>query len=243
MLGPVNLKAVELEEENGSYKVTTVKMSKLVVENKDLKDKVSTLEEELAAKTKANAGLQSRVSKLVADKKSEQHANESNLTESLSKKDAEIKLLNENFEEVKAGFEETISQLNESIETLKAESTSREEEFSKELAKETRLKEGYRKLAQTAVNHYIESKAVMLGVRVDEIKGKLPADYTIDDIDTICENLQSYQVNMNKLPFNVDKKVKVQVKKSTNESLSPDPEMSDDVDESLYRLAGSYLNK
>ena len=233
-----NAKASKLEEENGSYKTTTVKMSKLVVENKDLISKVSTLEEELAAKNKANEGLQSRISKLVADKKAVSEAKDCNLTESLSQKDAEIKLLNENFEEIKSGYEKTISELNESIETMKAESTSKEDEFKTELAKETRLKEGYRKLAQNTVNRYIESKAVMLGVQVEEIKGKLPADYTVDDIDSICENLQSYQVNMNKLPFNVDKKVKVKVSKSTNESLNPDSDMDDVIDESLYRLAG-----
>ena len=232
-----NAKAAELEEQNGSYKTTTVKMSKLVVENKELKDKVSTLEEELAAKTKANNGLQSRISKLVSEKKSVSDAKDCNLTESLSKKEAEIKLLNENFEEIKNGYEKTISELNESIEAMKAESASNEEEFEKELANETRLKEGYKKLAQTTVNRYIESKAVMLGVQVSEIKGKLPSDYTVDDIDSVCENLQSYQVNMNKLPFNVDKKVKVKVSKSTNEALNPDSGMEDEIDESLLRLA------
>lgn len=237
-LAASDARASKSEEDLSGYKATTVKMSKLVVENKDLKDKVSTLEEELAAKTKANEGLQSRISRLISEKKSEQTANEGKLTESLSRKDAEIKLLNENFEEVKSGFEQTVKELNESIETLKAESISKEEEFSKELAKETRLKEGYRKLAQSTANRYIESKAVMLGVRVEDIKGKLPADYTVDDIDSVCESLQSYQVNMNKLPFNVEKKVKVKVSKSTNESLNPNSDMEDDVDESLYRLAG-----
>ena len=93
-------------------------------------------------------------------------------------------------------------------------------------------------MAQTTVNRYIESKAVMLGVEVSDIKGKLPNDYSIDDIDSICENLQSYQVNMSKLPFNVDKKVKVKVSKSTNESLNPETGMEDEIDESLLRLAG-----
>jgi hypothetical protein len=42
---------------------------------------------------------------------------------------------------------------------------------------------------------------------------------------------------MNKLPFSVDRKVKVKVTKSTNESLRPNPDLEDEVDESLLRLA------
>ena len=66
--------------------------------------------------------------------------------------------------------------------------------------------------------------------------GKLPDDYKIEDIDTICEDLQSYELNMNKLPFSVDRKVKVRVNKSVNESL-PTSEDDDCIDDSLLRLA------
>ena len=236
-LAASDARASKLEEDVNGYKNATVKMSKLAVENKELQEQVSALKEELSAKDAAIEGHKSRISKLVAARKSDYIAKEGTLKESLSKKDTEIKLLNENFEEIKKGYEATVSELKESIAAMKSESASKEEEFSKELAKEERLKEGYKKLAQSTVNRYIESKAVMLGVRVEEIKGKLPGDYTVDDIDSVCESLQSYQVNMGKLPFDVDRKVKVRVKKSTNESLAPDPEMDDSVDESLLRLA------
>lgn len=236
-LAASDARASALENDISGYKSATVKMSKLAVENKELKEKLTALEEQLSAKDKAIEGHKSRISKLIAEKKSDQQAKGSQLQESLSAKDAQIKLLNENFEEIKGDYDRRISELEESLETAKSDSASKEEEFGKELAKETRLKEGYRQLAQATVSRYIESKAVMLGVNVEEIKGKLPADYTVDDIDSICENLQSYQVNMGKLPFNVDRKVKVQVKKSTNESLAPDPEMDDTVDDSLLRLA------
>ena len=45
-LAASDARASKSEEDLNGYKSTTVKMSKLVVENKDLKDKVSTLEEE-----------------------------------------------------------------------------------------------------------------------------------------------------------------------------------------------------
>lgn len=229
-------KVAKLEEELSGYKSTTVKMSKLAVENKDLTTKVSTLEEELNAKAKTIDSQKARISKLVAEKKEGIKADNTALNESLTQKDAEIKTLNENFNEIKADYENQIKALNESIETLKSDSESKDKELSKKLEREAKLKESYKKLANKAVSHYIESKAVMLGVKSSEIMGKLPDDYTIEDIDRICEDLQSYELNMNKLPFSVDRQVKVRVSKSVNESL-PSEEEDNDVDDSLYRLA------
>lgn len=229
-------KVAQLEEELSGYKSTTVKMSKLAVDNKDLTTKVSTLEEELNAKAKTIDSQKARISKLVAEKKEGLKKDSESLNESLNQKDAEIKTLNENFNEIKADYESKIQALNEDIETLKSDSASKDKEFNQKLDKEIRLKENYKKLANKAVSHYIESKAVMLGVKPSEIMGKLPDDYSIDDIDRICEDLQSYELNMNKLPFSVDRQVKVRVNKSMNESL-PGKEEDDDVDESLYRLA------
>lgn len=235
-------KVTKLEEEVSNYKSTTIKMSKLAVENKDLTSKVSTLEEELNAKAKTIDSQKARISRLVADKKEglKAKAEEANsnvsLNESLTQKDAEIKMLNENFNEIKADYENKIKALTENIESLKSDSESKDKELSKKLDRETRLKESYKKLASKAVSHYIESKAVMLGVKASEITSKLSDEYNIEDIDRICEDLQSYELNMNKLPFSVDRQVKVRVNKSINESL-PSSEEYDDVDESLYRLA------
>lgn len=229
-------KVGKLEEELSGYKSTTVKMSKLAVENKDLTTKVSTLEEELNAKAKTIDSQKTRISKLVAEKKEGLKVEESSLNESLTQKDAEIKSLNENFNEIKADYEEQLKALNESIETLKSDSESKDRELNAKLDKETRLKESYKKLANKAVNRYIESKATMLGVKSSEIIGKLSDNYNFDDIDRVCEELQSYELNMNKLPFSVDRQVKVRVNKSINESL-PSVEDDNDVDESLLRLA------
>lgn len=229
-------KVGKLEEEVSGYKSTTVKMSKLAVENKDLTTKVSTLEEELNAKAKTIDSQKARISKLVAEKKEGIKEDAKSLNESLTQKDAEIKTLNENFNEIKADYENQIKALNESIETLKSDSESKDRELSTKLDRETRLKESYKKLANKAVSHYIESKATMLGIKSSEIMGKLPDDYTIEDIDRICEDLQSYELNMNKLPFSVDRQVKVRVNKSVNESL-PSQEEDDDIDDSLLRLA------
>lgn len=231
-------KVGKLEEDISKYKSTTVKMSTLAVNNKDLETKVSSLEEELKAKAKTIETQKLRISKLVSDKKESSKNGSKSMNEELSKKDNEIKILNENFNEVKNDYESKIKELTENLETLKSDSESKDKELNEKLDRETRLKESYKKLANKAINHYMESKAVMLGVTIDAIKNKLPESYTIEDVDSICESLQSYELNMNKLPFSVDRKVKVKVSKSTNESLNPNAEYDNDVDESLYRLAG-----
>lgn len=230
-------KVGKLEENVGSYKTTTVKMSTLAVENKDLKAKVSTLEEELKANAKTIDSQKLRISKLVTEKKEGFKNEDKSLKESLTQKDAEIKTLNENFDEVKKGYEAQIKELTESIETLKSDSESHDKELNSKLTREERLKESYKKLAKKAADYYIESKATMLSVDADLIRSKLSNDYAVEEVDSICESLQEYELNMNKLPFSVDRKVKVKVSKSTNESLHPNPELDDDVDESLLRLA------
>ena len=231
-------KVGKLEESVGSYKTTTVKMSTLAVENKDLKTKVSTLEEELKANAKTIDSQKLRISKLVAEKKEGFKSEDKTLKESLTQKDAEIRTLNENFDEVKKDYEAQIQKLTESIETLKSDSESHDKELNDKLSKEARLKENYKKLAKRAADYYIESKATMLSIDADLIRSKLSNDYAVEEVDAICESLQEYELNINKLPFSVDRKVKVKVSKSTNESLNPNPELDDEVDESLLRLAG-----
>ena len=161
------------------------------------------------------------------------------LSESIAKKDLQIKSLNENFDEMKSGYERRIASLNEELQAVKSASESKGKEDCEALVRERKLKENYKRIATSVVNRYIESKATVLGVKGDEIKNRLPESYTIDDIDSICEELQSYELNISKLPFNVDRKVKVKVRESANEPLNPGRKAAeDDIDESLLRLAG-----
>lgn len=233
-LAVANDKVNKFSEELGKLKQT---MENLKESNsKELNEKISTLEEELKAKEQTIESQKSRINKLVESRKAEVNGTKS-LNEAISKKEAELKTLNESFDEIKTTYEEKIKNLTESIETMKSDSESKDKEYCEKLNREEKLKENYKKIAKTVVNRYIESKATALGVKVDEIKNKLPESYTIDDIDSICEELQSYALNISKLPFNVDRKVKVKVRESKNETLSLDKEVDEDVDDSLYRLA------
>ena len=86
---------------------------------------------------------------------------------------------------------------------------------------------------------YIESKAQTLGINSLEIKKRLSENYSFNEIDKVCEDLQGYQVTLSKLPINFqrDKKVKVKVTESI-EPIKPKGRFDDEVDESLLRLAG-----
>ena len=102
-----------------------------------------------------------------------------------------------------------------------------------------------KKLTKNTVTRYIESKAKMIGVTAKEITSKLNGNYTVDAVDSICEELQSYKLTISKLPFNVDKnqKFKAKVPESKNDILNSHNilNIDDEVDDSLIRLAD--LNK
>lgn len=238
-LAASNARVNGLNEEVERYKSSTVRLSSLAQKSKDNVSKIATLEEELATKQKQIESLKLR-NKTLIESRNTRISTSKELNEKISKKEAEVKTLTEN-------YEAKLKELNESLATEKSESGKKITELSEKLSKSNKLVEGYKNLANEVVERYIESKARMLGVHKNEIKNKLDDRYTIDDIDKICESLQTYSVRMNRLPFNFsgkDNKVKVTVTESKNESLQKAAQSSkggagdDDVDDSLMKMAG-----
>lgn len=235
-------KVDELTEELGKYKDAHKSIS---MSAKTLKGKVSALEEELKVKEKTIKAQSDRIKKLAESKNKVSNSVTQSLNESISKKDNEIAKLTENYNSLnetlakqKAEYEKQIGELNESITTLTSDAELLTKQYSEKLNKSIKLKESYKKLAHNTVSRYIDSKATMLGITSNEIRNRLPESYTIDDIDKICEDLQNYNLNISKLPFNLNNnKVKVQVKESKNESLKLDSGIDDDVDDSLLSMA------
>ena len=83
-----------------------------------------------------------------------------------------------------------------------------------------------------AVKKYIESQAVRLGVKSEEITNRLPKSYSFKDIDLICEDLQEYKFNMSNLPFNttmINENLKVSAKNvnENNQLISSDDLLTD----------------
>ena len=189
-----------------------------------LKTKVRKLEEELQSKNKEKEKLNQRISTNNNARKA--------LTEDVNSKQDTISKLNEALKT----SSDKIKSLTEEIEDLKKDLQLNKNSYSKKLEKSNKLVENYKKITSSVVNRYIESQALKLGISANEIRNKLPESYNIDDIDAICEDLQTYKLNMSKLPFTTMQSVKVAPKSIQNESLLPKGAEDDFVDEQLLGL-------
>lgn len=166
--------------------------------------------------------------------------NRNSLKESLSKNANTLKQLHEEYNQVLQEKETEIKTLEENYNELQKDSNIKKSEYSSKLDNANRLIEKYKKIANKAVDKYIESQALKLGVTKEEIKNKLPNSYSFSDIDSICENLQEYKLNMNRLPFrklteNASAKV---TRPKEDLPLPVNSQYDDNVDDSLLSLAG-----
>lgn len=225
-------KVSELLEENDRSKKAIARLACLTKASKDLKENVTTLEESLKEKDAIIESQKERIARLVKGRK-ESVTESFSLNESVKAKEAEVSSLNE-----------SLSKVNAEIDTLKSEIASKDgsiKELNENLTKTTSLKEAYKKLANEAVNKYINIRANTLGLTDKDIKRKLGESYTLQDVDQVCEDLKSYQLNVSKLPFSIDRTVGVRVNENRSSLMGhkkAQPEFDDDsVDESLIKLA------
>lgn len=172
-------------------------------EVKSLKSEVQSLTEQLDEKKELFEKLNSRFSKISESNLKIKKVSAS-LNESLQVKENEL-----------ISFKSKVSTLEESLRNEKERSKTLEEilkengknaaiksnEYNQKIAKANQLIEHYKKIAQTSVNKYLESKAKFLGVSTDTIKSKLNEGYTFNDIDRVCDEFQDYQITASKLPF------------------------------------------
>lgn len=191
-----------------------------------LNEKISTLNESLEAANKKYDEVNKKLTESIEKRKT------------LAADYAKVKELVDSTEKEKAALTESVAQLKKDINLQKSNAEQK-------LAKSKQLIEKYKKATTIAVDKYIESQAVRLGSSVEEIKNRLPESYSFNDIDKICEDLQNYNLNMSKLPFNtLAKKVntneglKVKGVSSKNESILPVNRFDDDIDADLMYLAG-----
>lgn len=231
-------KVSQINEECNKYKQAVVRLSEICKSTKNLKKDVSQLEKSVKEKDELIESQKARIARLVKSRKD--HVNESNnLSENLNSKSNEINKLNENLNKVKKDSETRVQELTEQFKNKEAEINKKVSELKESLNKTQSIKESYKKLATTAVNKYIEIKATMLGVTSSDIKRKLGESYTLTDVDEVCEDLKSYQLNVSKLPFSIDRKVGIKVNEAydINKNQKSSINSDDDVDDSLIRLA------
>lgn len=229
------------EEKISSYKASISSLTEKVKSLDSLNSKVSALSESLQRETERTKSQE----KSIKDLKESYSDNKKSLVESLRIKDDEINRLRTNLHEANKKLTEikTYSSLVESelkrdVADLKTDSAIKHKEFQNKLESTEKLVEKYRRIADKAVNKYIDSQAKILGVTSNEIKSKLNENYSFNDIDSVCESLQEYKLNMSKLPFSTfgNPNVKMTITESKDTILGNKFE-SDEVDSQLRALA------
>lgn len=218
--------------------------SKKLAENLDYMKSIISEQNAEIRSLKESLDTQSNDIKKLTDNLHQSKKSKSNLNESINAKDSEIKHLRENLTAQKESFEketQTLRQqnakLNESLQDAKKDSKIIKSEANAKITKCNQLTEKYKSIAKTAVDRYIECRANTLGISVSEIKNRLKENYSFNDIEKVCEDLQCYKVNMRALPFDIN--AKKQIKMKINESkriIDPvvsDPGVDDEIDETL----------
>ena len=237
-------KEAKYEDDLNKYKSAVRNLSDQVKDAKALKIKIENLNEELDKKDLAIKDEQDK-SKRILEKQRIGIDRQSSLTEQLSTKGKElndankhINYLMEQLKQVNIAKENETQKLQEDLAEVKKNLTIKTTEYSSKLSKSNSLVEQYRKTARTAVNKYIESKAIMIGVTKEEIINKLPSNYSFNDIDTICENLADFNLKVSNLPFDLGRVKKASITESKENSIIK--QNSDDIiDESLITLANN----
>ena len=227
---------------------TRDELAQVKSENKQLVEQLETVnfEKETANSTVANQ--QERIRKL-QERLGEGRGQNQKLTESLTSKDSviselrsTISSLQEDLKKSDADKDAECARLTEALAESKKDSKIIRSQASAKVAQAQQLTEKYKTIAKTAVDKYIKSQAIRIGVSPEDIKNRLNENYSFNDIDRVCESLQKYKLNVNALPFNVrsDKPVRMTIKES-REVIHPvnnDDRIDDEVDTTL----SNFLN-
>lgn len=208
-------------------------------EIRSYKDKISTLSKN-AKDTKVLTEQLTAVkdSAAVAEKK---------LNESNNKFKSRIKSLKENLANVTKERDTNASELRtlrEDYEILNKDLVQTKEQFSSKFEKQNKLLEKYQKITQNAIDRYINIQANNLGVKPVEIKNRLSESFTFNDIDSVCEDLREYKLNVSMLPFNTNRQlaegVNVKANNIGRNSLLPKNEL-DELTDYDFKLMEAYL--
>lgn len=153
------------------------------------------------------------------------------LKESVDAKEAKVQTLTEQ-----------VSTLTQHSETLEAKLEGQTKLYTQKLEERTRLAKSYKKRFIETLNRYVESKAGMLGVQPSEITSRLNENYTLADVDAVCDQILDSTVGFSRLPFGgrtkTSARIAESVSKSTIVNSRIDPDAGYEIDDALLELAG-----
>ena len=187
-------------------------------------DLIQSLKEQLSESKRNSANVRRQVVSLTEDVKNTKR-NVAQLTEERNRLTAQ-------FSAKEKTLQENVSNLTKDLDICR-------KQYAKKLENANNLVEKYKKIAQTAVDKYIKSQAVRLGVSTSDITSRLSESYTFTDIDKVCEDLQSYSLSMSRLPFNskLQEGLVMKVRNAEKPTVVDNSYSEDDVDSQLLSIA------
>ena len=112
--------------------------------------------------------------------------------------------------------------------------------MSESLNKSKTIIERYKTFSNNVAQRYIEVRAKNLGVKKDDIMNRLSENYSLEEIDKVCEDLKTYKLNLSKLPFTLDNKSVVKINESKHIGITSTSNFNDDdyIGEDTLKAAG-----
>ena len=134
---------------------------------------------------------------------------------------------------------EEITKLTQKSKTLEAKLEGQTKQFNQKLQERTDLARTYKMRFIETLTKYIESKASMLGVQPSEITSRLNENYTLADVDAVCEQILDSTISFSRLPFGGRTQASARISESVHKQITKnDPEYGYEIDDSLLELAG-----
>ena len=206
-------KEQELQEKLNRYRTAFKNTSAEAAKVPELQAKVKELTEQLAQQNNTIKTLTERVNKA------------QQLKESIEGSKAKERRLNEE-----------VSRLTKKSETLEAKLEGQTKVYTEKLNERTELAKTYKARFIETLTKYVESKANMLGVTPSEITSRLNENYTLKDVDAVCDQILDSTVNFSRLPFGGRTKTSARIAESVSRQTQTNYEEDDLSD--LYELAG-----
>lgn len=202
--------AERLKEELEKYKTGFRRVSELASKATKLQKEVTTLNEQLATKDTTIRTLENKA--------------KTKLVESIDRSNRQVQELQERLITSQNEAEATERELREQVETAR-----------KQNREVTAAARAYKQKYEAVVEHYIASKATMLGVSTHDISSKLTEGYSLEDVDRVCETLLNAGRPALRLGMGAQGTPKVKLKESATKKAYVG---GYDIDDDLLELAG-----
>lgn len=223
-------------DENKELRESLKKMS---AQMDELKNKLTSSDQQLTDSKKLVESQNKRIELLMKRCDSHLQARKS-MNEALTQTKSSNASLVEGLQKDISDRDSKISELTESLANSKQNLLIKEREYSAKVTKANKLAESYMGLAKNALNRYIDNKAKGMGVMPYEIKRRLSENFTIDDVDKICDELMNTKLSLTDLPFDIKPNCKLKITES-NEKVFPKSEFNDEIDEQLKSISVKYV--